>query len=87
MLIGRTDFEDKFQPCEVTMNILLMINSNDPELKWNAVRFGNVLLEGGDDVSIFLNGPAAAWYEGNSEALPIKELTKIFCLSEGALCA
>jgi len=75
------------QPHEVRMNVLLMINSNDPELKWNAVRFGNVLLDEGDDVSIFLNGPAASWYEGDSGTFPIRELTKTFCLSEGVLCA
>ena len=69
------------------MNVLLMMNSSDPELKWNAVRFGTVLLEAGDDVTIFLNGPATAWYEGDSEAFPIRELTKTFCLSEGVLCA
>ena len=69
------------------MNVLLMINSDNPELKWNAVRFGNALLEAGDDVVIFLNGPAAAWYEGDSEAFPIRDLTKTFCLSEGVLRA
>lgn len=69
------------------MNVLLIINSNDPEIKWNAVRFGNVLLNEGDDVSIFLNGPGTALYDGDSEALPIREQAKIFCLNEGALCA
>ncbi len=69
------------------MKILLIINSNSPEIKWNAVRFGNVLLNEGDDVSIFLNGPAVAWYEGESAGFPIREQTKTFCLSEGVLCA
>ncbi|NLV97172.1 MAG: sulfur reduction protein DsrE [Desulfovibrionales bacterium] len=69
------------------MQVLLLMNSNDPEIKWNAVRFGNVLLNEGDDVSIFLNGPSVAWYEGDSEAFPIHELTKTFYLSEGVLLA
>jgi hypothetical protein len=69
------------------MNVLLMISTTDPETQWNAVRFGNVLLDGGDDVTIFLNGPAVALYEGDSEIFPISEQVKNFCLSEGTLCA
>lgn len=69
------------------MNILLMINTNDAEIKWNAVRFGTVLLDEGHEVSIFLNGPGATLYEGDSGTFPIRELTKTFCLSEGVLLA
>ncbi|MDL2313725.1 DsrE family protein [Desulfovibrio sp. OttesenSCG-928-C14] len=69
------------------MNILLMINTNDPEIKWNAVRFGTVLLEEDHEVTIFLNGPGATLYEGDSEIFPIRALTKTFCLSEGVLLA
>lgn len=69
------------------MNVLLMINTNDPEIKWNAVRFGTVLLDEGHDVTIFLNGPGATLYEGDSDIFPIHELTKTFCLSEGVLLA
>lgn len=69
------------------MNVLLMINTSDPELKWNAVRFGNFLLNEGDDVHIFLNGSGVDLYNGDSETFPIGEQTKIFCLSEGVLLA
>lgn len=67
------------------MHVLLIISTTDPELKWNAVRFGNVLLNEGEDVSIFLNGPAASLYDGDSELLPIREQAKMFALSEGEL--
>lgn len=67
------------------MHVLLIISTTNPELKWNAVRFGNVLLNEGEDVSIFLNGPAASFYNGDSEQLPIREQTKMFVLSEGDL--
>ncbi|MDL2275590.1 sulfur reduction protein DsrE [Desulfosarcina sp. OttesenSCG-928-G10] len=69
------------------MHVLMMINTDNPELKWNAVRFGNVLLNAGDDVTLFLNGPGADLYNGDSEAFPIREQTKIFALSEGVLLA
>ena len=69
------------------MNMLLVVNCNNPELKWNAVRFGNVLLNEGDDVTIFLNGPGVTLYDGDSEAFPIREQVKTFCLSEGVIGA
>ncbi|MDL2316578.1 DsrE family protein [Desulfovibrio sp. OttesenSCG-928-A18] len=69
------------------MNVLLMINSDVPEIKWNVVRFGTVLLDEGHEVTIFLNGPGAGLYEGDSKVFPIRELTKTFCLSEGTLLA
>ena len=67
------------------MKILLMLSSSDPEIKWNAVRFGNHLLNEGDEVTIFLNGPAVDLFQGNSEPFPLAEQAKLFTLSEGVL--
>jgi len=67
------------------MNVLLILSNSDPEIKWNAVRFGNVLLEAGEDVTLFLNGPAVELCQGDSPAFPLKELSKLFTLSEGTL--
>lgn len=69
------------------MQLLIIVSSDSPEIKWNAVRFGNVLLEEGDDVSVFLNGPAADLYAGDSETFPIRQQAKLFALSEGTLAA
>lgn len=69
------------------MNILIILSSNDPEVKWNAVRFGNYLLGEGDDVTIFLNGPAVQLTGGESPLFPILEQAKLFTLSEGSLAA
>lgn len=69
------------------MQILLILSSGDPEIKWNAVRFGNFLLNEGEEVTIFLNGPAVNLYENDSEKFPIAEQAKLFALSEGVLCA
>jgi len=34
----------------------VIIYSNDPETVWNAFRFGNITLEEGDEVKVFLLG-------------------------------
>lgn len=52
------------------MNVLLIMNSNDSKIKWNAVRFGNFLLNEGEDVSIFLNGPGSSLYEATARRSP-----------------
>jgi len=69
------------------MQILIILSSPDPEIKWNAVRFGNFLLNEGEDVTIFLNGPAVNLFAGDSERFPIAEQAKLFGLSEGRLAA
>ncbi len=69
------------------MHILLILSSASPEIKWNAVRFGNFLLNEGEDVSIFLNGAAVDLYAGDSQQFPIAEQAKLFALSEGTLVA
>lgn len=69
------------------MQILLVLSSPDPEIKWNAVRFGNFLLEKGEEVTIFLNGPAVDLCQGDSETFPIAAQAKLFGLSEGRLAA
>jgi uncharacterized protein involved in oxidation of intracellular sulfur len=69
------------------MQILIIISTDSPEIQWNAFRFGNMALEEGDEVSIFLNGPAVAFAKGNSPQYPLLELAKVFRLSEGNLAA
>lgn len=69
------------------MQILIIISTDSPEIQWNAFRFGNMALEEGDEVSIFLNGPAVAFAKGDSLQYPLLELAKLFRLSEGNLAA
>jgi len=69
------------------MKILIIISTNSAELKWNALRFGNLALEQGDEVTIFLNGPAVSLTEGESLQFPLAEQAKLFTLSEGNLAA
>ncbi len=69
------------------MNVLLVLSSDNPEIKWNAVRLGNTLLEQGEDVTLFLNGPAVKLPEGENSMFDIAAQAKLFTLSEGVLAA
>ncbi len=69
------------------MKIAMMVTQENPEVVWNAFRLANMMLEGMDDVSIFLNGPSVKFEESDSPQFPLKELAKIFTLSEGVLLA
>ncbi len=71
------------QPMKVTM----IICQDSPEVIWNAFRLANMMLEGMDEVSIFLNGPCVRYEEFDSERFPLKKLAKTFTLSEGQLYA
>ncbi|MEF8823489.1 MAG: hypothetical protein V5B78_13145 [Desulfohalobiaceae bacterium] len=65
----------------------IIVSQAEPEVLWNAFRFANLMLNNDDDVSIFLNGPAVRYLEGDSETFPIKEQANVFTLSEGELLA
>lgn len=69
------------------MQILIVLSSQDPEIKWNAVRLGNFLLNEGEEVTLFLNAGATELLAGDCETFPIAEQAKLFTLSEGVLAA
>jgi uncharacterized protein involved in oxidation of intracellular sulfur len=69
------------------MQILIVLSSVEPEIKWNAVRFGNFCLNQGDEVTLFLNGPAVDVLAGDEERFNIAHEVKLFALSEGVLLA
>jgi uncharacterized protein involved in oxidation of intracellular sulfur len=69
------------------MHFLIILSSRDPEIRWNAIRFGNFLLNKDEEVTIFLNGAAVNYLEGDGERFPIREQAKLFSLSEGVLVA
>jgi len=69
------------------MHILIILSSKDPEIQWNAVRFGNHLLNEGEEVSLFLNGPAVDLDKDDPRAVSIAEQMKLFSLSDGQLAA
>jgi uncharacterized protein involved in oxidation of intracellular sulfur len=69
------------------MKVTMIICQDTPEVIWNAFRLANMMLEHMEDVSIFLNGPSVRFEEYDSKQFPLKELAKIFTLSEGELFA
>jgi uncharacterized protein involved in oxidation of intracellular sulfur len=69
------------------MKISFMVCHEAPEVIWNAFRLANMMLEGMEDVTIFLNGPSVKYENMDSEKYPLIELSKIFTLSEGVLLA
>jgi len=69
------------------MKIAMIICQDTPEVIWNAFRLANMMLEGMEDVSIFLNGPSVRYKELNSEKFPLTTLAKTFSLSGGTLFA
>jgi len=69
------------------MKITMVIGAAATEVVWNAFRLANMMLEGMEDVTIFLNGPSVRYAELASEQFPLNELAKIFTLSEGRLLA
>ncbi len=69
------------------MKITMIICDKTNEVIWNAFRLANIMLEGMDDVTIFMNGPAVEYEKGDSEQFPLLTLAKTFTLSEGVLLA
>lgn len=69
------------------MKIGMIICRETPEVMWNAFRLANMMLEGMDDVTIFLNGPSVKYETLDSKQFPLNELAKVFTLSEGVLLA
>jgi uncharacterized protein involved in oxidation of intracellular sulfur len=60
------------------MKIGIVIYSNDPETVWNAFRFGNLALDTGDPVKIFLLGKGVEVESLESPEFKITEQMRLF---------
>ena len=69
------------------MKLAIIINSNDPETAWNALRLGNTALGAGHEVSVFLMGSGVEVEEIKSEKFNVTEVLKEFLDSKGKLLA
>jgi len=69
------------------MKLAIIINSNDPETAWNALRLGNTALGDGHEVSVFLMGSGVEVEEIKNEKFNVTEVLKKFLDSKGNLLA
>ena len=69
------------------MKLAIIINSNDPETAWNALRLGNAALGAGHEVSVFLMGSGVEVEEIKSKKFNVTEVLKKFLDSKGNLLA
>lgn len=67
------------------MKLGIICSTNDPEILWNALRFANLCLDKGDDVSLFLNAGAVEYQKVDTPQLKLGDLLKTFALSDGIL--
>lgn len=69
------------------MKFAIILNSNDPETAWNALRLGNTTLGAGHEVSVFLMGSGVEVEEIKSEKFNVAEVLGNFVNSKGNLLA
>jgi uncharacterized protein involved in oxidation of intracellular sulfur len=55
------------------MNILFIINTDDAETVYNAMRLANIAVEKGDEVNVFMLGKAVCFEQISSEQFNAKE--------------
>jgi uncharacterized protein involved in oxidation of intracellular sulfur len=55
------------------MNILFIINTDDAEIVYNAMRLANIAVEKGDEVNIFMLGKAVCFEQISSGQFDVKE--------------
>jgi len=69
------------------MKLAIIINNNDPETAWNALRLGNTALGAGHQVSVFLMGAGVEVEEIKDEKFDVGEVLRKFVDGKGELLA
>ena len=69
------------------MKLGIILNSNDPETAWNALRLENTALGAGHEVSLFLMGSGVEVEEIKNEKFNVVEVLKKFLDSKGNMLA
>ena len=67
------------------MKLGIIINTNNPETAWNALRLGNTAFDGGHKVSVFLLGSGVEIEKIRDEQFDVTELLKKFARREVSL--
>jgi uncharacterized protein involved in oxidation of intracellular sulfur len=55
------------------MNMLFIINTDDAETVYNAMRLANIAVEKGDEVNVFMLGKGVLFEQVSSEQFNVKE--------------
>ncbi len=69
------------------MKLGIILNSNDPETAWNALRLGNQALGSGHDVTVFLLGSGVEAELINHETFDVSDVLGKFLGGGGGLLA
>ena len=69
------------------MKIGIVIYSNDPEIVWNAFRFGNLALKEGDEVKVFLLAKGVECESLDTDKFKITEQMRPFSDNNGKIFA
>ena len=69
------------------MKLGIIVNTNDPETSWNALRLGNEAIAGDHEVNLFLLGPGVELENIKNESFNVPGVLKIFVSSGGNLFA
>jgi len=69
------------------MKLGIILNTNDPETAWNALRLGNEMLARGDETSMFLLGGSVETVSVKDEAFDVAGTMQEFLNSGGNLLA
>ncbi|OGO04708.1 MAG: hypothetical protein A2Y91_04280 [Chloroflexi bacterium RBG_13_54_8] len=64
------------------MKLGIIINTNNPETAWNALRLGSTALDGGHKVSVFLLGSGVEIEKIKDDKFDVTELMKKFARRE-----
>ena len=64
------------------MKLGIIINTNNPETAWNALRLGSAALDGGHKVSVFLIGSGVEIEKIRDEKFDVTDLLKKFARKE-----
>lgn len=71
----------------ISMNIGIILNTNDAEEVWNAFRFGNVSLKKGNNVRVFLLNKGVEAEDIKNERFQVKHQMQAFIDNMGELLA
>lgn len=69
------------------MKLGIIVNTNDPEKAWNALRLGNEALAAGNETGLFLLGSGVEIVSINNKAFNVAEVLKKFIDNGGNLLA